>query len=744
MSIGMIPRCDSAVSPCNSLLYVKSPLADAVVHQLAGQNHPPLAVCPLLFNSSCDIATIESELVSTFAVAHPNATFAILILGNQSLGAMHVVGYTLMYNATADVDYTPAFLRAIDQAIVSVLGGKAVNIVVDTKPFPIIRPRDFTSGVISSSGALFLVCPVMFNLILFAYQLVVERERSLVAGLRANGMKQSMYWLSWLLLHLMIVVVNMLVTFAVGAAVGLDVFRQVASEVILVIFGVFGLVSIPLSYLLATLTSTAKTSAVVGFLLFVIAAFLQIIFGGAQIYVFYGSDSAPVIPAVLSFFPPFAFAKCFSDVTMTVQNGKWYSWQSLFAPVQIHTAYSDFTVTPTIESLHYMIYSGVVFAVLAWYVDAVVLVGRHPLFMFTRQFYGCSVQANLVNERTPLLHGSDHEALTYHGENFVAASNASSLRIVGLSKIHKPTMSCLGKPLIALSDLYLHVPQGSLVALLGHNGAGKTTTVNCLTGTTKPTSGTAFVCGHDVVTDLDAARRNIGVCPQHDLLWSELTLIEHLSLFCALRGLTGDAEKAQILTKLKQVDLFPIRTKRANQCSGGQRRRLSVVLCTVGDPMVLFLDEPTAGMDPQSRRDVWQLIHDLKSQHIVLLTTHTMSEAESLADTIGVLVHGTLKCVGTPLDLKQRYGSGHSFTITVNNLQMVGVARKLVFEHIPGAVEMPSRAEAILIFRITMADMPRLRLLLVELEGRSVTLGEFSLSDCSLEEVFLNVTNELH
>eukprot|EP01138_Halocafeteria_seosinensis_P011339 gb/GECG01011582.1/.p1 GENE.gb/GECG01011582.1/~~gb/GECG01011582.1/.p1 ORF type:complete len:2138 (+),score=187.49 gb/GECG01011582.1/:1-6414(+) len=221
----------------------------------------------------------------------------------------------------------------------------------------------------------------------------------------------------------------------------------------------------------------------------------------------------------------------------------------------------------------------------------------------------------------------------------------------------------------AVNGMSFTVKKDEIFCLLGHNGAGKTTTLSILTGLFQATSGSVEVMGLDVGTgaDVRSAQKCMGVCPQHDILWAELSACEHLRVFAAIKGLRGDdeAREREIERVLRFVDLWDVRDRTTNAFSGGMKRRLSLAISAIGDPQVLYLDEPTTGMDPVNRRQAWRLIQSLKTNRAVILTTHDMVEAETLSDRVGIMANGRLYALGTTLRLKNKYGSGYRLNLTL-------------------------------------------------------------------------------
>ena len=185
-------------------------------------------------------------------------------------------------------------------------------------------------------------------------------------------------------------------------------------------------------------------------------------------------------------------------------------------------------------------------------------------------------------------------------------------------------MSKSFKNVTALKELSLTMKNNEVFCLLGHNGAGKTTTINCLTGLYNPTFGEAFVFGHSIKDEITQVQKLMGVCPQHDVLFNELTAGEHLQFWARFKGIARKELNEHVEQTLKDISLEGKGGNLASTFSGGMKRRLSVGMSAMGNPKVIFLDEPTTGLDPLSRRRVWTMIERLKQGRVIVLTTHSM------------------------------------------------------------------------------------------------------------------------
>lgn len=212
------------------------------------------------------------------------------------------------------------------------------------------------------------------------------------------------------------------------------------------------------------------------------------------------------------------------------------------------------------------------------------------------------------------------------------------------------------KDLTAVDRLDLCISQGELFALLGVNGAGKTTTIKMLTCLTKPDSGNAFINGNSIITNIGAVKSIIGVSPQETAVAPNLSVKENLLLMCGVHGFEKEKNQARIKELSERFDLTSILNKKAGKLSGGWQRRLSIAMALISEPQVLFLDEPTLGLDVLARSDLWDTVRALKGKITVVLTTHYMEEAEALADRIGIMKDGKLLTVGTAEEIKVKAG----------------------------------------------------------------------------------------
>ena len=213
------------------------------------------------------------------------------------------------------------------------------------------------------------------------------------------------------------------------------------------------------------------------------------------------------------------------------------------------------------------------------------------------------------------------------------------------------------KSITAVDSLDLRIQKGELFSLLGVNGAGKTTTIKMLTCLTRPTAGEAFVGGHSITKEGELVKRIIGVSPQETAVAPNLTVRENLELICGIHGFSREKTAGKIEELSRQFDLETVLNRRAGKLSGGWQRRVSIAMALIGEPEILFLDEPTLGLDVLARHELWDVIRVMKGRITIILTTHYMEEAAALSDRIGIMKDGRLLAVGTVAELKEKAGT---------------------------------------------------------------------------------------
>ncbi len=239
--------------------------------------------------------------------------------------------------------------------------------------------------------------------------------------------------------------------------------------------------------------------------------------------------------------------------------------------------------------------------------------------------------------------------------------NSYAIETTGLTKYY-------GQQITAVENLNLSVKKGEIFSLLGPNGAGKTTTIKMLCCLSSPSFGSATIMGKDVVKDSSAVKGLINLSPQETAVAGHLSIIENLVLMGRVYGLDRQTARKRSTKLIKLMDLSERTNDTVKKLSGGLMRRLSIAMALISNPQVLFLDEPTLGLDPKSRKRLWAIIQRLKGYKTVLLTTHYLEEADALSDRLAIIDQGRLIAVGSSEELKQRLGSMQSMTLKTENM----------------------------------------------------------------------------
>ncbi|KAM3955750.1 cholesterol transporter ABCA5-like, partial [Aphomia sociella] len=321
-----------------------------------------------------------------------------------------------------------------------------------------------------------------------------------------------------------------------------------------------------------------------------------------------------------------------------------------------------------------------------------------------------------------------------------------AIRIVGLQKSFR---HCRKPEIKAIDGIDLSIYEGQITAVLGHNGAGKSTLFNILTGLTSPTAGTAYVYGLDVrdPNDMHEIRQMIGVCPQQDVLFDLLSVKEHLQFFAAVKGIPRKRIPDEIHKSLSDVGLLDQAGVFSKHLSGGQKRKLSIAIAFIGDPKIIILDEPTAGVDPVSRRQTWRILQRAKRGKVLLLTTHFMDEADILGDRKAVISKGRVRCAGTSLFLKNKFGIGYHLTLVLDGVCREHQITRLVRGHVPRAEKARRHGRElsyILPHYAVHLFPPLFQAIEHEIKEKTNRLGvtSYGVSMTTLEEVFLSLEGE--
>ncbi|GFY96206.1 ATP-binding cassette A1 [Actinidia rufa] len=610
-------------------------------------------------------------------------------------------------------------------------------------PFPTREYTDdeFQSIIKEVMGVLYLLGFLYPVSRLISYS-VFEKEQKIKEGLYMMGLKDEIFYLSWLITYtLQFAISSGIMTLCTMSTL----FQYSDKSVVFMYFFLFGLSAIMLSFLISTFFTRAKTAVAVGTLSF-LGAFFP--------YYTVNDQAGPMILKVIaSLLSPTAFALGsvnFADYERAHVGLRWSNiWQA--------SSGVNFFVCLLMMLVDTLLYCGI-----GLYLDKVLPKEngvRHPWnFIFRKCFRRrkntvehstCSSDVSIGNISFPRNDDSEPALEAISLEMKQQELDGRCIRIRNLSKVYttKRGRCC------AVKSLQLSLYENQILALLGHNGAGKSTTISMLVGLLPPTSGDALVFGKNILCDMDEIRKSLGVCPQNDILFPELTVKEHLEVFANLKGVTEDSLERVVAEMIDEVGLADKVNTVVRALSGGMKRKLSLGIALIGNSKVVILDEPTSGMDPYSMRLTWQLIKKIKKGRIILLTTHSMDEADVLGDRIAIMANGSLKCCGSSLFLKHQYGVGYTLTLA-KTIPSASVAADIVYRHIPSATCVSEVGNEIC-FKLPLASSSSFESMFREIEccmrrsdlnsnegdEHNLCLGieSYGISVTTLEEVFLRV-----
>eukprot|EP01133_Synstelium_polycarpum_P018809 gene18809-22504_t len=715
---------------------------------------------------------VESSFASVFfyTVNATSMNFTISYYANDQNPRNNLVLYTPSTNGiTEEMEYAFAIEAAVQSSIISKYSDDKSDLKIRTKAPPAGLFEDGPNQQLKKLSMFFpllVTIAMTFPFILFVYLVVEEKERKIRSYLRAFGVSDTIYLSSWFIDGLLMAFFHTCCIMAVGYGGKIDFMYRTNSAAMFITLMTYGLSLVCLGLIIASLISRTKAAMILAVVVFCItlaaAVFMSIM--GDKFYSLYNKSMKFYF--WLIFFvilTPLNFLKVLQDIGLIVVN---YDFTNFSPPTTSSSSssassasassssleertdfyWSDMTInitgttatrdiTTTYNSVTYIFIASLIYLLLAWYFDKVIpddFGGRkHPLFFLHRSFWFPSSQKYPISDKDL---SSKTESID---PDILEASKGVDVNSVSeYSLIIRDLVKKYGKKQV-VDNLNLNVEKGKIIALLGHNGAGKTTTINMLTGQTTITSGKVFLHGFDVATQVDHIKSLIGICPQFDVYWPDFTAREHLTIMTLVKEKRTNI-KEDIDNILKRVRLANVADHPASSYSGGMRRRMSVALAIIGSPQIVILDEPTTGIDPANRRYIWKLIKEIRQDRLVLLTTHSMEEADALGDKILIMDSGKLSAVGSSLHLKSRFGTGYKLHLIATDVEQ---AKNVVHERLPEASLVRVNSNN-LIYSIPSMEMLSsfLRYLTLEKETELI-ITDWQIQNSTLEDVFLSLVN---
>ncbi|KAF7649373.1 hypothetical protein LDENG_00142250 [Lucifuga dentata] len=531
----------------------------------------------------------------------------------------------------------------IEQAIIRAVTGtkEKMGVYIQQMPYP-CYVDDIFLRVMSRSMPLFMTLAWMYSVAIILKSVVYEKEARLKETMRIMGLDNGILWFSWFISSLIPLLISASLLVLLLKKGNLLPYSD--PGVVFLFLASFAVVTIMQCFLLSTAFSRANLAAACGGIIYFTLYLPYVLCVAWQDYIGFG---AKVFASVLS---PVAFGFGCEYFALFEEQGVGIQWKNL---VSSPLEEDDFSLRSAIIMMYF---DSILYGVLTWYIEAV-FPGQYGIprpwyFPITKSYWLGEKDSN--SKKLPLSRKGNPGAVCMEEE---PAHLEPGVYIKNLVKVYRH-----GKKL-AVDGLTLGFYEGQITSFLGHNGAGKTTTMSILTGLFPPTSGTAYIMGRDIQSELSTIRQSLGICPQHNVLFSMLTVEEHIWFYARLKGLPEEQVKSETEQILQDTGLPHKRKSRTSMLSGGMQRKLSVALAFVGGSKVVILDEPTAGVDPYARRGIWDLLLKYRQGRTIILSTHHMDEADILGDRIAIISHGKLCCVGSSLYLKNQLGNGYYLTL---------------------------------------------------------------------------------
>ena len=579
---------------------------------------------------------------------------------------------------------------------------KKINFGMVAMPYENYRSDPFSS-VIGYFIPFFIVIAYMCPLCLYVYRMVGEKENKSKEGMKIMGLGEGTYFLSYFIQYIIISLIDSIVnTYFLSL-----LFSKIPFYYIFIVLFLWTLDVFALIFFFQSFIDKTRVALILSLLIYFVMFFISM--------ACMDETSKKIIKIILSIFPPVCLE------LGIVLFGKFESHFRKFHPgdyVKTYTNYSLFIMN-LMQLIDFFL-----FLFLGYYLQNVLpheFGIKRPWYFLCTKDYWCG-NKNKKNENKNKSANNQHEEVLKKLEKIDQTLKAQEstmrniqantkkkkkkkkkIKIKVKKKKKKIALDAVGdksktntdpnfegeelykdktKPDDALriknivkifgdgkkavDNVNLNFYKDEIFALLGHNGAGKTTLISMLTGLYEATEGSALYDGYDILdsNNMDKFRTILGICPQHDVLFDDLTIREHLEMFCIFKGFSSDNFDSEINKTLHDFELDNIQNITAKNLSAGQRRKLSIAISLVGGSKVIFLDEPSSGMDITSRRNLWDILKRQSEQKIIILTTHYMEEASVLGKRIGIINAGKMKCIGTPLFLIERFGKFLSLNIT--------------------------------------------------------------------------------
>ena len=614
-----------------------------------------------------------------------------------------------------------------------------------------IIPMKYQSYKIDTFGdlmgivvAYFIVVAYLGHLCLYFYRMVQEKETKVKEGMKIMGLTDGIYFLSYFIQYIIL----SLIVSLINTLIFLIFFKKIPFIIFFLIFFLYSLNVFALAFFFQSFSEKAKESLLISVIIYFIMFIFHILF--------FENDASFSMKTGLSIFPQVALYLGFQILGEFESNFRQFYSKDAFC---IYDNYSIIT-------MYIMLIADIlIYLFLGYYFQNILPhefgIRKPWYFLCTKKYWSRKIKIFnknniLINEEDPPLKESEELILDVplifnENENFQTEEIYKEMNgpkdVLKIREIVKKFDD--GK--IAVNHVSLNLYKNEIFALLGHNGAGKTTLISMLTGLYEATEGEVIYDNMNILLPENIAdfRGKIGICPQHDVLFNDLTIRDHLSMFAVFKGVSSQNLESEINKIIHDFQLEEIQYTLARNLSAGQRRKLSIAISLVGGSEIIFLDEPSSGMDITSRRNLWEILKRQCDNKIIILTTHYMEEASVLGKRIGIINLGKMKCVGTPLFLIEKFGK----YININFVKEEGEKNDNIYQFITKytfEAKFESLSEEILvripkdIFSNNNKDDISIQKFFEDLDSNltKLKIKSYAVSMPTLEDVFLNLAQE--
>ena len=506
--------------------------------------------------------------------------------------------------------------------------------------------RTYGSAELIPFCMLFYFVPCVCNLLVL---LVIEKETKIKESLIIVGLKKSFFWTSWSIVYAAIILLSSIIVTVTMAI--FNYFTYVNWSVLIVAMIIYGLECCCISFILSTFVKKSKTASTISAMLIVV--FFSMFF--LEIY----TEKTSLYNLFVYTLSPISFLSLFNQLVVYNKQGIYIQFSSLFNDPILRNGFFGLVVTL------------ICYFIIAVYLDNILPQGnnfhRKWNFIFT-DLFKCKKSVR----------SEEYKRKEYEDNPYIQKDPQDKNKAVEIRSIQK-TFRVKGENLEILKNIDFNAYYNEIFAILGHNGAGKTTLMNIMTGILSSTQGEVYYDGKPITGNEIEICKQFGYCPQFDTFNNNLTVGEHVRLFGGIKGIKVDVDSI-----LQEISLLSKKNNYPKELSGGQRRKLCITLALLGSPKYVFLDEPTTGLDPYSRKSIWELLSRKKDGCVIFVTTHYMDEADLLADRKMIISNGNITCLGTSLFLKQQFNMNYSLDIHCKNPNDVFLTDRMLEEFCPG------------------------------------------------------------